>query len=103
MPHSLYRLLFSFGCAFLLHAQVSKIPDASLEITVRQRDQGKIEKGLHILRLDCFKQRCSLTTVTLNQCVKNDFVPKIERTSTDEGTLRVKNVGSTLQVEEDLN
>ncbi len=83
-----------------------RIPDATLEVGVRQQYDGKTDPGVIILRLDCFKQRCTLTSVTINQCRSlglgggEAFAPKIERASTDEGNLTVRSVGTAFEVEE---
>ena len=55
------------------------------------------------MRLDCFKGRCSLTMLTLNQCVGDTFAPKIERASTDEGNLKVTKAGNSLRLEHPLD
>lgn len=89
-------------CVFLLlstvplssAAQQNRIPNAILEITVRQKEGDKIEKGLHLVRLFCWDGNCSMTSLSLNQCSERGdgsqaFFPKIERTSTVEGNLEV--------------
>lgn len=82
-----------------------RIPNASLEVTVRQKEEGKLGKGLHFFHLLCWEGECSLTTLSLNQCGpagsgKPAFFPKIERTSTREGNLKVTKLGDVLQVQQ---
>jgi hypothetical protein len=76
-----------------------------LEVAVQQREGGKLERGLHLLDLSCWDRQCSLTSVSLNQCGesgegKPTFFPKVQRSSTLEGNLSVRAVGSTLVVKE---
>jgi hypothetical protein len=82
-----------------------RIPDVVLEVTVQQREDGKLDRGLHVLKLVCFDSRCSLTTVSLNQCHQSGegkpaFAPVVERSSTSEGNLSVTREGRTLVVRE---
>jgi len=98
----------------LLTAQSgSAIPDVSLEVTVRQREDGEISKGLHIFEIFCWKGSCSLTILSLNQCGEsslgsNRFYPKIESSSTQDGSLEViglqdRNGNHTLRVRQTTN
>jgi hypothetical protein len=87
------------------HAQRSGIPNAILRVTVQQKEEGKLEQGLHILELFCGDGHCSLTSVSLNQCGQSGegkpaFYPKVQRSSTREGNLAVRNEGRTLVVQE---
>lgn len=93
----------------LLHttyAAETTIPDSHLRVTVRQKEAGKLNKGIHLLDLFCRKGRCSLTSVSLNQCGKSpasekeSFSVVVERSSTQDGTLRVANLGDSLIAEE---
>jgi hypothetical protein len=82
-----------------------RVPDVALEVTVRQREQGKVERGLHVLELKCFDGRCALTSISLNQCAESGegkpaFYPKVQRSSTSDGNLVVSNEGRTLIVRE---
>lgn len=82
-----------------------RVPDAVLEVTVRQKEQGKVERGLHVLELKCFEGRCALTSISLNQCAESGegkaaFYPKVQRSSTADGNLVVSNEGRTLIVRE---
>jgi len=83
----------------------SNIPNALLEITIRQSEGGKVERGLHMLQLSCWNGQCELTTLTLNQCWspsdrKQGFFPKIVRVSTQDGNLQVTRQGNVLVVRE---
>ena len=83
----------------------SQIPNASLKVTVRQLQDGNLEKGFHILELSCWAGDCLLTSITLNTCVesgtgKKAFYPGVQRSSTREGNLVVTDSGNTLLVKE---
>jgi len=63
------------------------IPNAALRVTVQQKEDGKINKGFHVLELSCFDGNCSLTSVSLNQCGesgsgKHAFYPKVQYSTT---------------------
>ena len=76
-----------------------KIPDALLRVTVRQKEDGKIDKGLHMMTLICRRGECSLKSVSINQCGKSvtNFLGGksapivVETSSTESGNLRVTN------------
>jgi len=81
------------------------IPDVRLEVTVQQREEGKLERGLHLLELSCWSRQCSLASVSLNQCGESGqgkpaFFPRLQRSSTAEGNLSVQKIGDTLIVKE---
>jgi hypothetical protein len=83
----------------------SRIPNAHLEVTIRQEENGQIEKGYHVLDLLCWNGQCSLTTLSLNQCHpgssgKQVFYPKVVTTSTREGNLKLTRQGNVLVVQE---
>lgn len=83
----------------------SNIPNVRLEVTIKQEENGQIGKGYHVLDLLCWDGQCSLTSLSLNQCGpaasgKQAFNPKIERTSTGEGNLKVTRQGNVLVVQE---
>jgi len=90
-----------FAVGTLTNAQ-QKIPDARLRVTVQQKEKGKLNPAFHVQELRCFGGKCSLTTVTLNSCraspASNHLASPvvIERTSTDEGDLKVSIEGNTL-------
>ena len=81
------------------------IPNASLRVTVQQKEEGKISKGFHVLELSCWEGNCSLSSVSLNQCGesgsgKEVFYPKVQYSATWMGNLKVKNEGKSLVVQE---
>jgi len=72
------------------------IPNASLRVTVQQREEGKTSKGLHLLELSCWDGNCSLTSVSLNQCMESGsgqkaFYPAVQYSATWIGNLKVRN------------
>jgi hypothetical protein len=74
-------------------------------VTVQQSEDGKLNAGLHVLDLSCWEGACSLSSLTLNQCYesgsgKSAFYPKVQYSTTRDGTLKVWNEGSTLVVQE---
>jgi hypothetical protein len=82
-----------------------RAPDALLRVTVQQRQERKTAQGFHILTLSCLDGHCSLVTVTLNTCGPSGsgvdaFYPGVQRSSTEEGNLKVVDHDSTLRVEE---
>lgn len=86
-------------------AQSQRIPNANLRVTVQQREDGKLDAGLHVIELFCWDSACSLSSVSLNQCGesgsgKRAFYPKVQYSTTRDGTLKVWNEGSTLVVQE---
>jgi len=88
-------------------AATLSVPNASLEVTVRQKQDGKLDRGLHLFHLLCWDGECALTALSLNQCGpagsgKPAFFPKVQRTSTAEGSLTVRNVGSVLEVQQKM-
>jgi len=81
------------------------VPNASLRVTVQQKEEGKIQKGFHVLKLSCWEGNCSLSSVSLNQCGesgsgKQAFYPRVQYSATWMGNLKVKNEGKTLVVQE---
>lgn len=84
---------------------VDDIPNARLRVTVQQKEEGKIQKGFHILELSCWEGNCSLSSVSLNQCGesgsgKQAFYPRVQYSAMWMGNLKVKNEGKTLVVQE---
>jgi hypothetical protein len=84
------------------------VPNAMLDVTVRQKEEGKLGKGLHLFQVRCWDGECSLSALSLNQCGragsgKPVFAPAIERTSTREGNLRVSNSGNVLELQQELS
>jgi hypothetical protein len=93
---------YPFGVAF---GAEPSLPNASLEVTVRQKQDGTIGKGLYLFHLLCWNSECSLTTLSLNQCGpagsgRQAFYPTIRRTSTIEENLRVRKFGSVLEAQQ---
>ena len=93
------QLMSAFLFPMLIFAGVigaeaeQNIPNGELKIAYRQKHEGKLSEFLYQVVLACYNDRCSLTTLTLNQCFDlpggRGFFPKVERSSTDEGTLKV--------------
>jgi hypothetical protein len=106
MKAILSYLLFVLPFTTPVTAQsADSIPNASLRVTVQQKEDGKISKGFHILELSCQEGYCSLSTVSLNQCrgtgtSTKAFYPKVEYSATWTGNLTVKNEGNSLIVQE---
>jgi len=90
--------------AAMAEAQVP-VPNASLRVTVQQKDEGKVAPGFHVLELSCWDGACSLSTVSLNKCGTSGsgrpaFYPKVQYATTWGKSLRVHNEGNTLVVQE---
>jgi hypothetical protein len=64
-------------------AQIASIPDGELSIAYRQLQNGQLSQAVFQDHLRCFKGRCALVTLTLNQCFGDKFFPKIQEWSTD--------------------
>lgn len=103
----LVLLLLSF-MLFITSAAASppeSIPDSRLRVTVQQKSNGKIVDGYHILELSCLNDKCSLSTISLNECVEagagvQAFTPRVEYASTSLGNLKARNEGNTIVVQE---
>ncbi len=81
------------------------LPNANLRVTVQQKEDGKINKGFHVLELSCWDGNCSLLSVSLNQCGesgsgKQAFYPKAQYSSTSIGNLKARNEGNSIVVQE---
>jgi hypothetical protein len=106
MKKNLLCLLFPFFLAAPVTAfPEDPIPNASLRVTVQQKDGGIIADGFHVLELRCFNGYCSLSTVSLNQCVdtgsgKMAFYPGVQYSATWMGNLKVRNDRKGLVVQE---
>lgn len=86
-------------------SSADNIPNAYLRVTVQQKEEGKINKGFHILELSCWDGNCSLSSVSLNQCMESGsgekaFYPKVQYSTTWMGNLKVRNEGNSLVVQE---
>lgn len=95
------------------YAGSDNIPNAWLRVAVQIKTEGKLEKGFQVLTLDCIDSgRCWLTSVSL-KCFPGGswkdaqhedetevFYPVAQRSSTQEGNLKVMNKGNSLVVQE---
>lgn len=86
-------------------SSADSIPNAVLRVTVQQREDGKINKGFHVLELSCWEGICSLSSVSLNQCGESDsgkqaFYPKVQYSSTSIGNLKVRNESNSIVAQE---
>lgn len=99
----LLLILFFLIPTSLVNANQS-IPNAHLRVGVQQKENGKLDKGIHILELTCWNGQCWLSSVSLNQCNDSElgsaFYPIAQRSSTAEGNLKVENVSNALVVQE---
>jgi hypothetical protein len=71
------------------HAQVQRVPSGELAVAYRQLEDGKLSEAVFQNWLECSEGICSLTTLTLGQCVAGAGYPKIQRWSTSGGDLSV--------------
>lgn len=102
---ALYLLLVILLIIPVTASSSDSIPNANLRVTVQQREDGKINKGFHVLELSCWDGNCSLSSVSLNQCgesgsSKQAFYPKVQYSSTSTGNLKVRNEGNSIIVQE---
>lgn len=96
--------------AFLMIAISSPgavVPNGTLSMAYRQKADGKLSQKVHAATLFCEDGNCALTILTLNQCFdfmgEKTFFPKVERSSTKDGDLRVTSVTSTaIVLQQDL-
>jgi len=100
-----YLLLAVLVVAPLTAFSETTIPNANLQVTVQQKQEGEVAKGFHLFELTCWNGDCSLSTVTLNQCFESGsgrtaFFPKVQYSATSFGNLKVKNEGNSLIVQE---
>jgi hypothetical protein len=71
-------------------------PNGTLTIGYRQLLDGSLSKAVYYATLTCYDGDCTMTTVTLNQCLptpfgtEEAFIPKVERSSTSDGNLSVR-------------
>ena len=79
--------------ALPLPTRAEDTPNGSLKVAYRMLEDGKLSDSVHQIELQCWNSRCSLTTVTLNQCLPFSagpaFYPKVERSATDDGDLSI--------------
>lgn len=102
---NLYILLAILILTPAIASSADNIPNTNLRLTVQQKEEGNINKGFHILELSCWDGNCSLSAVSLNQCMKSGsgekaFYPRVQYSTTWMGNLKVSNEGSTLVVQE---
>jgi hypothetical protein len=95
------------GLLFLSSSAVAGPPNGTLSVAYRQLmnpDTGQKSlpgwEAVHHIHLSCWDGRCSLTTLSLNQCVLGAFYPKIERAATDDGDLTVTEIGPGILIAE---
>jgi hypothetical protein len=86
-------------------SSAESIPNANLQVTVQQKEDGKINKGFHVLELSCWDGQCSLSSVSLNQCMESGsgekvFYPKVQYSTTWMGNLKVRNERNSLVLQE---
>ncbi len=71
-------------------------PNGTLTIGYRQLLDDSLSKAVYYATLTCYDGDCTMTTVTLNQCLptpfgkEEAFIPKVERSSTSDGNLSVR-------------
>lgn len=102
LPYLLLIVLLTTPVAALSE---DRIPNASLRVTVQQKEEGRITKGFHVLELSCFDGNCSLSSVSLNQCIETGsgrkaFYPGVQYSATWIGNLKVRSEGKSLVVQE---
>jgi hypothetical protein len=102
---AIYFLSLLLFIASIAGASSDIIPDAKLRVTVRDKIDGKINKGLTVLELSCWNNQCSLSSVSLNNCMEDSsgkkvFYPSVQYSATWLGNLKVRNVRESLIVEE---
>ena len=82
----LHLLLAILSLTTAIASAADSIPNAILRVTVQQKEDGKINKGFHVLELLCLDGDCSLSSVSLNHCFeagfgKQAFYPKVQYSS----------------------
>ena len=106
MKRTALHLLLVILVLFPLIAYSSDdIPNANLRVTIQEKYDGEIHKGLYVLELSCLNSQCSLSSVSLNVCMvggsgEKVFYPSVQYSSTWLGNLKVRNVGQSLVVQE---
>jgi hypothetical protein len=65
-------------------AQVRMVPNGELGIAYRQLTDGKLSEAVFQTWLECWNGECTLTTLTLGQCMFGVFYPKVQRWTTRE-------------------
>lgn len=85
--------------------QAAGVPDADLQVAIRNKDDPGARGTLWLLILECRDGNCAMTSVGLNQCLEGGnrklrWTPSVSRTETADGQLRVVDLGGVLHVEE---
>ena len=102
---ALFFLAFMLFCTSAVAAPAESIPNSKLRVTVQQKADGKIVNGFHVLELSCVDGNCSLSSVSLNECVDTGsgiqaFNPEFQYASTSIGNLKARNEGKAIVVQE---
>lgn len=108
MRHALMCLVLFVGPHEVGWSQQAIPPNGTLTVAYRQMEQGKLSESVHQVELSCWDGRCSLSSLTLNQCLPSSdgpaFFPKVQRSSTEEGDLIVRVIeAGTLEAEESMD
>lgn len=98
-----YRKFIIFAMLLLLSSSAlgwedggSPLPDITLEITVQNQWDGKLDPAVFVHTLECRQGKCSLTTLYLDCKANSVFYPKIWHYN----DLRVKKLdGNNLEVQ----
>lgn len=98
--------VFIFGLSlsvFPNYVYSQGIPNVDFEVTVQQKSDGVLSKSYHLFTLNCWNNKCVLTSVSLNQCFpssygRNGYFPKVESHSTGDGELEVRKDRNSLIV-----
>ena len=100
LPYLLLIVLLTTPVAALSE---DRIPNASLRVTVQQKEEGRITKGFHVLELSCFDGNCSLSSV-FSTMHRNWFWQKGILSGVQFGNmdcnLKVRSEGKSLVVQE---
>ena len=87
-------ILIALGAPSPSEGQGPAVPNGSVTVAYRQLDDRKLSDSVHQVELSCWDDECSLTTLTLNQCMPfskgTAFYPKVQQSSTAEGDLVVR-------------
>lgn len=73
----------------VLPVQGRQVPDGEYAIAYRQLQDGKLSQAVFQNWLECVDGACTLTTLTIGQCIAGAWYPKVQRWSTGAGDLSV--------------
>lgn len=73
----------------VLNAQAQQIPTGELAVAYRQLQDSQLSDAVFQNWLECSGGQCTLTTLTLGQCIAGAWHPKLQRWSTRQGDLSV--------------